>query len=113
MYGKTHTIEARNKIIETNKKRKGIKRTNPMSDKTKKKLSDVAKLRTNNKNPFYGKHHSEKTKKLLRDGSLNRGGKKVLADGVTYLSLAEAERTLGVKASTINYRIKTGKYKYV
>lgn len=54
MFGKTHTEEARKNISDKNKgisKNLGFKH----SDEMKKKLSDIAKTRTGNKNPFYGK----------------------------------------------------------
>ena len=38
-------------------------------------LSEVASARTGEKNPFYGKHHTEKTKETLR--AINKGKKPV------------------------------------
>lgn len=35
------------------------------SEETKKILSELAKQRTGEKNPFYGKHHTEETKRKI------------------------------------------------
>ncbi len=42
------------------------------SDETKRKLSEIAKMRIGEKNSFYGKHHTEKTKEKI---SLKNKGK--------------------------------------
>src|SRR5574343_497005 len=65
MYGKTHTPEALAKMKLTahlgGLKNIGRKHSFEM----KAKLSAIAKTRTGSKNPFFGKEHSEETKKLL------------------------------------------------
>jgi hypothetical protein len=51
-------------------------------------MSEMAKLRTGDKNPFYGKKHSEKTKKQISDKNKGKymGGmeRPVIIDGVWY-----------------------------
>lgn len=42
-----------------------------LNEETCKKISEAAKLRTGEKNPFYGKKHSEKTKELIKASKLN------------------------------------------
>ena len=67
------------------------------------------------KNPFYGKTHSEETKKKLSE---KRMGKKptnitqVKIDSILYESLAEASRQTGIPSSTILWRIKSKNKKY-
>ena len=41
----------------------------PLSEKQKRLLSERAKLRTGNKNPFFGKKHSDKTKRTIGDAN--------------------------------------------
>ena len=44
----------------------------PKTEEHKKKLSELAKQRTGDKNPFYGRHHSEETKAILKERSTGR-----------------------------------------
>ena len=44
-----------------------------VSNETKVIISEFAKTRIGNKNPFYGKHHSEETKELIRKKNQNYG----------------------------------------
>ena len=76
---------------------------------TSKKQSDSRKvyLKENppigKRNPFYGKHHTEKYKvarrKLL--------GRKISCEGVEYDSVKFAAESMSVTRSCINYRLKT------
>ncbi len=69
-YGKNHTEETKSKMKESNKSRK---RT-PHSEETKRKIRESAKKYWKEKgrdisgenNPFYGRSHSEETKKKNR-----------------------------------------------
>jgi hypothetical protein len=77
MYGKTHTEEARNRIKEAAKLRMSDPQFKQnISDKIKEKwhhpeyreiISNYAKTRTGDKNPFYGKQHSDETRKIISD----------------------------------------------
>ena len=70
MYGKTHTEEVKKKITESNKGRippnkgKKLEEGHPARDK----ISNSKKGKTmGENNHFYGKHHSEETKKVLSE----------------------------------------------
>lgn len=121
MYGKTHTPEVRKKLSEKQKGiepgNKGKKYEDYMSEKKakkiKEKLSEDAKQRTGEKNPFYGKAHSEETKEKLRQINLGKkptNSRPVELDGVYYESVTEASRQLGVVPATIINRIKSKNY---
>ena len=43
-----------------------------VSDETKQKMSEKAKLRTSEENPFYGKHHSNETKTKISEANKGR-----------------------------------------
>ena len=127
MYGKHHSNESKLKISENNKGKepynKNKKYEEYMSEEKakqiKENLSSNAKLRTGNKNPFYGKHHSNETKEKIRKVHLGKkpvNCKRVKIDGVEYDSVTEAARQLGVCPATIIYRIKSkhfANYNYV
>jgi len=66
-------------------------------------------------NHFFGKHHSEETKKTLsekRKGIKPTNMKQVSIDDVVYESLAEASRETGIPSPTILWRIKSNNTKY-
>ena len=71
--------------------------------------------RTGMNNSFYGKHHSEETKKKLSE---KRKGKKptnmtqVEIDNIVYDSLAEASRQTGIPSPTILWRINSKNKKF-
>lgn len=81
-----------------------------------KKLSISASLKTGDKNPFFGKHHSEKTKKEISD--IRKGkyyGKQnipFIIDGKEYTSLGEASKELGIRFTTIRWRLKSKNKKF-
>ena len=54
---------------ERNKKISNALINKPKSLEHRKKLSEFAKNRTNSKNPFYGKHHSKKSKELVSNAN--------------------------------------------
>lgn len=112
MKGRRHTEEARRKMSEVLKGRKGpkgIKRT----PEQRTRLSQIASQRTGEKNPFYGKTHSEETKRRLSEknkGKLPPNTKPVVIDGVVYISITEAARQFGVVPATILNRIRSDKF---
>lgn len=120
MFGKTHTIEARNRIAKARNDYMSINghgptKGKPLSKEHKEKLSEKAKLRTGDKNPFFGKTHSEETKNLLRlkmIGKKPTNRKKILADGIIYESAADCARANNISNALITYRIKSKKYNY-
>lgn len=59
------TEESREKISRKAKGRKGSMLGKHLTEEQRKKVSDFAKTRTGDKNPFYGKKHSEETKKKI------------------------------------------------
>lgn len=72
--------------------------------------------RTGNKNPFYGKSHSDETRKKLSESNKGkpniRDRKKLKADGVVYESATAAAKSLGVSCGLITYRVRSPKYDY-
>ena len=75
----------------------------------KKKLSASFSKRTGEKNSFYGKHHSEETKKKLseqRMGKTPADAKKVLYNGVVYDSAMDCSRKTGINHLTVCYRCR-------
>lgn len=67
------------------------------------------------KNPFKGKFHSDKTKKLISDKLKEKGyvgsqEKSVIINSIKYKSISEAARILNVTPNTIINRIKNVKF---
>lgn len=65
-------------------------------------------------NSFYGKKHSEETKKKLSEYKKNnsKNAKSIEIDGKVYNSISEASATLNINIGTIRYRLKTNKLGY-
>lgn len=66
-----------------------------------------------NKNPFYGKRHSNESKEKQRLKMIGRkpaNSKQITINGITYKSQSDAARALGVVPAMITYRIKNGIY---
>lgn len=120
MFGKTHTTGARNKISKARSEYVIINGCGPNKGKKlsvdhKKKISDNAKLRIGDKNPFFGKTHSEETKNMIRSKTIGKkpsNRKKLLADGIEYESAADCARANNISAGLVTYRIKSQKYNY-
>jgi hypothetical protein len=105
-YYKTHPSELAGKTFEEifgEEKAKELKEN----------LSKKASERTGEKNPFYGKHHSEKTRKLISEknmGSECPTKKKVVYNGKIYNSATECAKEIGIKIATVAYRCRQQLY---
>lgn len=114
MFGKTHTPEARLKqsvVNIGNTHALGVKR----SEETKLLLSEIASQRLGEKNPFYGKQHSNDTKKRIAEAKMGLkpvNTNRIEIDGVTYLSQADAAKALGVSGGTITFRLKSNNKRF-
>lgn len=80
----------------------------------KKKISELASKRVGNKNPFFGKHHSEETRKKLSKLKFGKKNltvsKKVLVNGVVYQSVDECAAKLNINYNTVAYRCRKNIY---
>jgi len=83
--------------------------------RTNKTLKTCIKCRdyNGNKNPFYGKAHSEKTKQELRSkmsGKKPTNSLRVFIDGKIFLSCSDASKYVGCSVATITNRIRNEKF---
>lgn len=80
------------------------KRMKNISDERKKKLSDAAKKRTGNKNPFYGKTHTDATKERI--AQCRRKPVKMFDKNMLFIreypSMLEASKDTGINKSGIS-----------
>ena len=130
MFGKHHTSETRKKISENHnpniytkeraEKISFANRGKPKSEEHKRKLSECAKQRTGEKNPFYGKHHTKET--IMNNSVAHRKYVFIQIDLVTGTELnrfnsiqdvckyISANNLSKAKESSIAYRIYTTIY---
>lgn len=114
MFGKTHGVEAREKISAANlgvTRRSGFK----LTDEHRQKISEIASRRTGERNPFYGRKHTQETKERLsekRKGNLPTNARSVTVEGRTFVSVTEAARQLGVSPALVIYRLRSPKWDY-
>jgi group I intron endonuclease len=121
MFGKTHSAETKKIISKANKDFKiktghgctyGIK----LSKEHCAKISALAKLRTGEKNPFYGKKHTEETKKIFSlkaTGRTPANVKAISIDGIIYPSRRVAAEQLKIKEETLWYRANSANFKNI
>jgi group I intron endonuclease len=86
-----------------------------ISIKNKTKKCNKCRCRKGDKNTFFGKKHSEKSKKIMsekRIGKKPTNVRRVKIDGVTYESLTDASKNTGIGSGLIIHRIKSKKEKY-
>ena len=80
------------------------------ANELKRKISERSKLKIGEKNSFYGKHHSEKTKEIIRRKRLGKknltSSKKILVNGEIYESVNDCATKLGINFSTVAYRCR-------
>jgi group I intron endonuclease len=127
MYGKKHSEESKEKMrikqTETGKRyskeRKGVSKEEYLgrekADIFKKKMSNLAKKRIGEKNPFYGKKHSKESKEKMSKklkGIKPPNIKKIYIEGEIFEGLQNAEQHIGVKSTTIWYRIHSKNVKF-
>jgi group I intron endonuclease len=116
MWGQTHTVEAHASMSKA-KIGQVMRSGFTLSPEHKKILSEYAKTRTGDKNPFFGRTHSAEVKKRLSDiakakNKLPANIRGVEADGVSYISVTDAARKLGISPALIIYRINSKLDKY-
>lgn len=109
MFGKHHTEEVKQRISSVNKGRKrppGYVQV--VTDKQRAMASARGKLKIGKLNPFYGKTHTEETKKKLRESHLGfkpRNSVPLSVDKVSYSSYKEASLALSIPVVTIRHRV--------
>lgn len=115
MFGKTHTDVTKEKIKLkltgrklSNNAKNNMKQS--FTDIRRMQLSELAKQKKGNLNPFYGKHHSTKTKELIskknKERNFTPSNKKPFSiDGVKYESLQDATNKLNISTTVIRWRI--------
>ena len=122
MFGKTHSEEVRKKLKErkyseqTKEKMSlsAIKKFEKRPD-LKENLSKNAQLRTGEKNPFYGKKHSEETRQKIAEknkGKVPTNAIKIVINDKEYSSYHEASYDLGIPHTTIRWRCMSDNVKF-
>ncbi|MGL5013283.1 MAG: NUMOD3 domain-containing DNA-binding protein [Bacteroidales bacterium] len=115
MYGKTHTAEAKAKISKANTGNSYCLGKKWSSESRKAYSEQLKGKRLGAENPFFGKTHSRATRKHL--SKVNKGRKpvnqkRILIDGIQYISASEAARQLGIPMVTIAWRARNAKPEY-
>lgn len=64
-------------------------------------------------NSFYGKKHSNESKNKISKSKIGKkpaNSKRIIIDGIIYLSQSDAAKSLGISPALVTYRIKKGIY---
>ena len=122
MFGKTHSEEVRKKLrerefSEQTKEKMSLSAIKKFENRPdlKENLSKCAELRTGEKNPFYGKKHSEETKNIIREKNKNNKPTnmiKIEINGKIYESYGEASKDLNIGVTTIRWRCMSNNEKF-
>jgi group I intron endonuclease len=108
-YFKTHDQSLKNKTLE---EFYGYDTAKEM----KEKMSDHGKTRTGEKNPFYGKKHTEETKEKIKEKRIGKyfGEQNIpfMIDNIEYPSLGTASKELGINIATIRWRLNSNNKKF-
>jgi len=82
-----------------------------------KKISESASTRIGEKNGFFGKKHTKKSKKIMKDKRLGKycGEQNIpfMINNIEYRSLGEASKKLNIPITTIRWRIKSKNKKFI
>jgi group I intron endonuclease len=108
-YFKTHDNY---KLGKTHKECFGEEKAKEIS----KKMSEFASTKIGEKNSFFGKSHSDETKKILKEkrtGKYN-GSQNIpfFIDDIEYTSLGDAAKKLNISITTIRWRLKSKNNKF-
>lgn len=113
MYGRKHSIESIAKMRRAKLGKTAHNKGKPMSDAQKAKMSAIAKGRVGEKNPFYGRNHSEEARRKIaeaRRGVTPSNARTVFAEGTLYPSATACAKALNVAVGTVCNRIKSKNY---
>ena len=81
----------------------------------KEKISEFAKTKIGEKNPFYGKTHSDEFKKIQSErmkGKKPVNRRPVIIDNIKYDSLGDASKALKINISVVLWRVKSENKKF-
>lgn len=112
MYGKRLSLEQRQKLskahqnvlLETRQRISLALKGKPLTEEHKKNISNGI---LGKRNPFYGKHHTNETKKILLESQKTRKIILCVETNIEYPSMREAERQTGISRQNIASSLKT------